>query len=309
VTFFLFASCNAFEEKANQILPNEKQQSYNIVPTKVTGLGRVEPEEKIIQIHPKIEGFIESVHVKMGDTIQKGQILFVIEHKMVGAKKAVIQAQIKEQEATIRHLQISLQKNQNTAENSQKIYNRIKEVFEQGAGTKQDLDNAETAWKTILFDLDAIKVQIDKAEAHLDELAAKIRMEEIAKKQYFVKAPSNGIILDLNAAKGLMVGQKVSLAEFAPESPTSVLTEIDELFAARVKLNQPAFIRLLGGRDTIAFGRVISLSPSLNRKSLFSEEIGKLEDRRVRKVRIRLEEGQQNVLYGQRVECLINVKN
>jgi hypothetical protein len=106
-----------------------------------------------------------------------------------------------------------------------------------------------------------------------------------------------------------MVGQKVSLAEFAPESPTSVLTEIDELFAARVKLNQPAFIRLLGGRDTIAFGRVISLSPSLNRKSLFSEEIGKLEDRRVRKVRIRLEEGQQNVLYGQRVECLINVKN
>ena len=42
----------------------------------------------------------------------------------------------------------------------------------------------------------------------------------------------------------------------------------------------------------------------MRRKSIFSDEVGDLQDRRVREVRITLDPG-TDILFGSRVECVI----
>jgi len=84
--------------------------------------------------------------------------------------------------------------------------------------------------------------------------------------------------------------------------------EVDELFADRVAVGQAAGIRRQGGSEILATGKVVSVAPDLKQKSLFSDEIGKLEDRRVREVRIRLDPPAGSpLLLGARVECILDI--
>ncbi|RME96047.1 MAG: biotin/lipoyl-binding protein [Bacteroidetes bacterium] len=307
----LATSCNSSTDKAPQQTATKTsiEQPTKIEPEKVVGLARIEPEGKTINIRPQLSGTLEKVNTKLGAKVQKGQILFVLEHQLEEVKLDKIAAQIKEQQSNIKMAEINLKKAQIDADLAQKNYNRIKKVYEQGAGTKASLDDAEAALKSALTEVDTRKQAVENARIRLEQLRADQHLAKIELDKHFIKAPAAGLILDVPLAVGASVNSSTVLAEFAAESPTDAVAEIDELFADRLQLNLPAYVRRQGRLDTLASGYVVELAPALSQKSLFSDELGQLEDRRVRKVRVRLTEGEENLLYGQRVECVISLKN
>jgi HlyD family secretion protein len=97
------------------------------------------------------------------------------------------------------------------------------------------------------------------------------------------------------------------LGEFAPEGGLVAITEIDELFADRLKVGQRATIRPQGDSTILATGDVFIISPYLKKKSLFSDNASNLEDRRVREVRVKINP-EAKLLIGSRVECVIELK-
>jgi hypothetical protein len=82
---------------------------------------------------------------------------------------------------------------------------------------------------------------------------------------------------------------------------------VDELFADLVETGQNAEIRRLGETQALAEGRVIFTGPALRRKSLFSQDVGDLEDRRVREIWVGLPET-ASLILGMRVECVIKLE-
>jgi hypothetical protein len=98
-----------------------------------------------------------------------------------------------------------------------------------------------------------------------------------------------------------------AVAEFAPDGAVTVICEVDELFVDKIQLGQKATIRPQGATETLAEGVVMTVSPYLKKKSIFSDEAGALEDRRVREVRVKLNTT-ANLLFNSRVECVIAVK-
>jgi len=121
-----------------------------------------------------------------------------------------------------------------------------------------------------------------------------------------VKAPTNGTLLSLDAKVGQFLANNQSIGDFAPAGPLVAVTEVDELFALNVKVGQKASIRPQGSRDVLTTGTVVLASPYLRRKSLFSDNAANLEDRRVREVRVQLDDPTK-VIIGARVECVITV--
>jgi multidrug resistance efflux pump len=135
-----------------------------------------------------------------------------------------------------------------------------------------------------------------------------VQTASIQASKRYLRAPANGKLLSTSLTTGSSVQPLQALWEFAPESALSVLMEVDELYAQQVKPGQMAFIRPLGLTDTLGRGTVVYVAPNLKRKSLFAETAGEAEDRRVREVRIRLNEGADDrVLLGARVEAIIRV--
>ena len=131
-------------------------------------------------------------------------------------------------------------------------------------------------------------------------------MAEAQLNQKIIEAPVDGQLLSLDITIGSMIPSGQAFGAFAPQSPMTAFCEIDELFASRIKTDQKSVIRTEGMTDTLALGRVVFVGPYLRKKSLFSDDVSQLEDRRIREVRIRLEPN-LSLLYGQRVECVIFV--
>jgi multidrug resistance efflux pump len=303
----LLFACNTNPE--HFIPETSSKKPYDAIPEKVTGLAKVVPEKNIVGLNAQATGLLKAVNVRIGDTITIGLTLFEIAHDLEDGKIEVIEAQIEAQRAS---LDASIAASNRTAaatEHAAKKLERLQKVYDQGAGTKQELEDAKSAWQLLSLDHKTAQTAIGSAEARLAEYIANLQLARRSRDNFFVKAPNSGVILDVTVSPGTFVTQGTRLGEFAPEGAMCVVAEIDELFAWHVRVGQQAFIRMQGGKDPIAYGQVIEVSPSLNQKSLFAEDVGKLEDRRVRAVKVKLENGQEKLLYGQRVECSIDVKN
>jgi multidrug resistance efflux pump len=138
--------------------------------------------------------------------------------------------------------------------------------------------------------------------------ADQVRYAEAEASKKTLRSPYDGLMLEMLIEKGSSVNQFEKYAEVAPSGPMTVRTEVDELFAGRLRLGLDADIRYIGSDSVIAKGKVVFLSPYLKKKSLFSQKANEQEDRLVREVRIKLE-GDNGLILNSKVESVIKLKS
>jgi predicted RNA-binding protein with TRAM domain len=114
------------------------------------------------------------------------------------------------------------------------------------------------------------------------------------------------MILNWDIKLGQTIASGVKLADFAPNGDLIATTEVDELYAMKVKKGQRVKINIQGTKEELSSGTVIYCAPFLSKKSIFNDRADNLEDRRVREVRVRIDKPDA-VLIGSRVECVISL--
>ena len=154
---------------------------------------------------------------------------------------------------------------------------------------------------------EAAASNLQQQVARKGELQADLKYYESLLDRKHIRSPLNGTILSIDTRIGNFVKSETVLGEFAPEGGLVAITEIDELFADRVRIGQHATLRPQGDSTLLGEGKVVILSPYLKKKSLFSDNTSNLEDRRVREVRVSINP-EASLLIGSRVECVIEVR-
>lgn len=303
VILIMVSSCGAKKEKEATTAP----VNTTLDAEKVIALGRVEPAVKITGVGAEVAGVVKRIYVNAGDSVKAGDLLIELSHEYEDAKVAQVQAKFKGQEADIKTATAQLQSAEFKLTNSLDKFERLKKVFAQGAETKQNLDNAELEYQQAQSDITRLKASIESAKSKLTETSADLRVAQADVSRRMIKAPADGVVLTMDLTEGSTVSTNSSLFEFAPNSDITVLSEVDELFANKIKLGQQVIIRTQGMDDTLAVGEVMQMAPYLKKKSLFSEESGNMEDRRVREVRVKLN-GNPALLINSRVEAVIALK-
>lgn len=154
--------------------------------------------------------------------------------------------------------------------------------------------------------LENSKINLLADQSRLSELRSELSSARLELSKRRLVSPFNGTVLDMKATIGSALNQYAVFTEFAPDGNIIARCEIDEMFSNRINPGQEAVITLVGSTETIASGKVIRTAPFLKRKSLFSEQPGDREDRRVREVWILLN-NPQNLLFNMQVECKIKL--
>jgi len=298
----LVVSCGGKKEEPATTTPPKP-----VEPTRVVGTARVEPATKIVTISSEVNGIVKNVYFGSGSAVKKGDILLELTNDLEKAQweEQRSAAQITKSDAA--SILANIESAKLKANNLMEKYGRLKKAFDTGAETKQNLDNAETDYQTAKKEIDRLVASLQSNEAKQADDLKKAAIAEVQYKRRFIKAPANGTLLIFDIQPSMAVQQLSTLAEFAPEGDIIATTEIDELFASKVKVGQLAYIRTVGKTDTITTGTVIYASPNLKKKSLFSDTGTDLDDRRVREVRIKLEKNDL-LLLGMRVESVISLK-
>ena len=303
--------------------------------TQISGIGRIEPENKIIKLNAEVGGLVTAIHAKEGAKVSAGEVILELSHAIEDSRVSQAQSRIPTQRAAIQDAQATvatfsarietakmrLQTIKIRESASKTRLDRIKALAARDAETKQNLDAAQAEYdalqqdtRTAQTEIDAASRDHDRAEAatktaqsRVGELEADVKVAASQRAQRSVRAPYSGTILSLDATLGGNIAPGAAIGDFAPAGAITTVCEIDELFAARVQTGQKAFIRNQGMTDTLATGTVIFAAPYLKKKSLFSADAGELEDRRVREIRIKLDNADK-VLIGARVDCVIILK-
>lgn len=272
--------------------------------TQVVGIGKIQPENDVIQLSAEVGGIVEKINVQENDIVKKGEIILVLKHSIEQANMAEIKSQISTQSAQIRANQTNIELAKIKYENANIELQRLRKLLANGAETQQVVDNAETQLKTYSADIDQQKALVEVSRRKLTEIKKQIKVSNATLNQRFVKSPIDGILLEMSVLIGGVVNSQTPFAQLASDAKTIAVCEIDEMFAPKIKINQRAIIRDAGSSDTLSSGTVYFVATFLKTKSLFTDQAGEKEDRRVREIKIRLD-NPQKMLLNTRVECII----
>jgi multidrug efflux pump subunit AcrA (membrane-fusion protein) len=274
--------------------------------TEVSGIGRVEPEGQIIPLAANDAGVVTQVFVKEGSLVKTGDMLLELDHRILDAQIDQARRRLTTQAARIRTDEKSLLDAQLRLANLKSNLGRTENLVKGGAEIGQNLtdqrneqqlqENGIARWQTV--------IETDRAQLRELEGDIAVLTQQLAYKA--VRAPMDGRLLTIKALPGSFVSSQVPFADFAPTGKSIVRTEIDEMYAAKVQLNQAVVISEMGTNRELARGHVIYAADFLKRKSLFSELAGEMEDRRVREVHVLIDSGEP-LLYNSRVECRITL--
>lgn len=308
LTAVIISSCG--KKTDENTIPELSAPAVNPVQVSVrivVGTGRVEPAGDIISLASPTGGIVERIFKNEGDNVKKDEPLIKLDDRLESLRADQLRWQVASQRTEVDLSVISQKQADIKLENRSRYLESTRDLQKKGAETSQNLDDLETDVNTLKMEAEAARSKVDQARSRLKDLESQLgyAQAEVARKT--LKAPSDGILLSLDASEGASINQFSSYGDFAPAGPVIVRAEIDELFADRLAEGQQAEIRYVGSDSTIATGKVMYLSPWLKKKSLFTQRAGDQEDRLVREVKVSLDNG-SSLILNSRVECVIKVK-
>ena len=298
----LFLSCKK-EEKPQQSAKSNATPAKPI--TQVVGVARIEPERGLINLYAGADGRVTASGVTENQTLTKGDVLLTIDSQTdkaqvaqarskIGTQRAAIAAQ----EATIATLKLAVEQAQTDVELDRKL------LIVQGI-TEQTVRDSEATLAKRQQEYRKGLADLQQSRAVVAELNADVNSALVGAKDKTLRAPYTGKLLDWTVRIGDFVTGNTQVGQMAPDGSLVARTEVDELFAERIKPGQRANIRSQATGQIIGAGTVYFAADFLRKKSLFEDETTQ-EDRRVREVRIRLNPG-ANVLINSRVDCIISL--
>jgi len=302
----ILASCGG---KTDQTA--EQKDSVRTVQTPkqigdVLGVAVIEPAARISQLSAETGGVVKSVNVQIGQQLRKGQVILTMDNEVESAQLRQANVKIGTQQDAIETARQNVQTLQIQLQKAEVDLKRNETLFAGKALTLKELDDSRYDVQNLQQQIRASEAQVKQTQGRISELRADIQYATTIAGLKTVKAPTDGTLLSMDAKVGQFLNSNQSIGDFAPAGPLVAVTEIDELFALNVKVGQRAYIRPQGSNERLTSGTVVLASPYLRKKSLFSDNAANLEDRRVREVRVQLDDPSK-VIIGARVDCLITV--
>ena len=275
-------------------------------PKRVVGLGRVEPELKIVDLTSEVWGTVDGIRITAGGKAREGEPILTLRRDVETASLKQAVAGVHVRRAAITATEASILRARAEAANALRRYDRISALHASDLEADQILEDSATELESLDQEVNGLEAELTSARALLEQAQADSMRARAELERRILRAPADGQVLALDLSLGSVISPERSVGAFGPSSPVIARCEIDELFAGMVEVGQDAFVRRQGSTDTLAAGGVSFVGPYLRAKSLFSDEVGDLEDRRVREVHVLLDDA-SDVLLGTRVECVIDI--
>jgi len=150
-----------------------------------------------VEIRPQITGFLTHVHVKEGQHVTAGQVLFTIDQVSLQAAVSAAKSQVLEAQAAVQVAQANVNTAQTNANNN-------KLLLDQNIISK-------SAYQTSVDALNAAKAQLGQANAGVRAAQAQLTTAQKNLSYSVVRAPGSGIIGSVDFKEGALVSPQTLL--------------------------------------------------------------------------------------------------
>jgi len=181
----------------------------------------------------RMMGYVESVPVKIGQKVRKGDLLVSINNVDLRAKKAQVEASITEATAAFK--------------NAKKDYERFQNLFRENSASQKELDDMTSRYEMA-------KARLEAANQMKNEVNSQFAYANI-------RAPFSGVVTNTYIDEGDMANPGVPLVSVESPGGFEVEAKVAEDNISAIEVGTKAHI-LVKALDTIITGEVSELSAS-----------------------------------------------
>ncbi|APG65236.1 efflux transporter periplasmic adaptor subunit [Tenacibaculum todarodis] len=233
----LLASCGSEDKKP--VVDNSPAIAVKVRPVAANSnspflsvSGKIQASNSA-DLSTRMMGYVNKVHVNVGDKVRKGQLLVSINNSDLQAKRAQINAGITEATAAYN--------------NAQKDYNRFKNLFADNSASQKEMDD-------MIANFEMAKARVESANQMKNEINAQFAYSNIT-------APFSGIVTSKNVEAGNMANPGVPLISIETPGNFEVMAMIPETEISEIKKGTTVDVLVKSINKTIK-GKVTEVSTS-----------------------------------------------
>ena len=216
----------------------------------VTAQGKLEAKQ-YVDVGTQVSGQLKAIHVDIGDTVTKGQLLAEIDPR-------VYQAQVEAGEAHLNSLRAQLNQQKAAAVLAEQNLKRNQNLITANAVSQQALQETESQASVARAQVESIAAQIQETESNLKASRTNLSYTKIY-------APMAGTVTTLPTKEGqtLNANQTAPIVlQVANLDLMTVRAQVAEADVSSLKENMPVYFTTLGNSDHRWTGKVRQVLPS-----------------------------------------------
>ena len=216
----------------------------------VTSQGKLEAKQ-YVDVGTQVSGQLRAIHVDIGDTVTKGQLLAEIDPR-------VYQAQLEAGEAKLNSLRAQLNQQKAEAVLAEQNLKRNQNLIAVNAVSQQALQETESQAAVAKAQVDSIIAQVQETESNLKASRTNLGYTKIY-------APMAGTVTTLPTKEGQTLNANQTTPVVLQVANLDVMTvraQVAEADVSRLKENMPAYFTTLGNNERRWPGKVRQVLPT-----------------------------------------------
>ncbi len=225
-----------------------------------------------------VNGTLQKVNVIAGQSISKGQSLFELESDKaeLNTENARLAYQLSLESSRyiqdkIAEMEMKVQSSRDKFTLDESIYNRNKNIRNQGGISEVDFERVELAYKSSKINFESSKKQLAQLKAQLrndqSRNSVNLKINQKSQSDFSVKSAFSGKLFDVLVKEGTLVTPQTPLAIIGQENSYLLELEVDENDMVRVRTGQKVLVTMDSYKRQVFDAVIDKIYPIMNERS------------------------------------------
>jgi RND family efflux transporter MFP subunit len=256
------------------------------VVNSLTLSGAFRPYQQV-DVHAKVAGFIRKIYVDVGDHVNAGEVLAILEVPELSAQVAGAKADIQRYQDAVRRSASEIQRAESTYTAYHAAYSRFKQASESRPGliAEQELDDSMAKDRETAAQIESARAALAESESQL--VAARADLDRLSALEAYshITAPFAGVVTKRYADTGALIQagtasetQSMPVVQLAEWSKLRLVVPVPESAVPQIHLGSVVQVRVGALNRTFA-GRVARFADALDSQTRTMETEIDVENR------------------------------
>jgi multidrug efflux pump subunit AcrA (membrane-fusion protein) len=276
--FLAFALLLSCKNKSEKISPKEEKITESVYAS-----GIIKSKDQY-QAFSTVSGIIKEILVTEGDTVKQGDIIMRLSNDNArlnseNAKIAVDYSSPAANADKLNQLKIDIETAKAKMDNDASLLEKQRNLWNQGIGNHNELDQRELAYKNSSNAYAAAKLRLGDLQQQLNfqsrQSQKKLEISNTATGDYNIKSEVSGKVYSVLKKKGEMVNPQSPVALIGNAAGFTLELQVDEYDITKIRLGQKIIISMDSYKGQVFEALVEKIDPLMNPQSKsFTVEAG-----------------------------------
>ena len=229
-------------------------------------------------VYTAVNGTLQKVNVIAGQSITKGQSLFELESDKaeLNTENARLTYQLSLESSRyiqdkISEMEMKVQASRDKLTLDESIYNRNKNIRNQGGISEVDFERVELAYKSSKINFESAKKQLSQLKVQLkndqNKNSVNLRINQKSQSDYSVKSAFSGQLFDVLVKEGTLITPQTPMAIIGQYDSFLLELEVDENDMVRVSIGQKVLVTMDSYKGQVFDAVIDKIYPIMNERS------------------------------------------